>query len=83
MMPPVAVEIPIIDVSGYLAGDVQAKGRIVDEFRNACENQGFLQVVGHSVPANLQSWYIASLVEFFALPAREKEKVAQSKSKCH
>lgn len=83
MVAPVAVEIPIIDISGYLAGDVRAKSRIVDELRNACENQGFLQVVGHSVSADLQSRYMASLAEFFALPAEEKEKVAQSKSQCH
>lgn len=83
MAAPVAVEIPIIDISGYLAGNLKAKCRIVREFRNACENQGFLQVVGHSVPADLQSRYLASLAEFFALPAEEKEKVAQSKSKCH
>lgn len=83
MVAPVAVEIPIIDISGYLAGDVQAKARVVDQFRSACENQGFLQVVGHSVPADLQSRYMASLAEFFALPAEEKEKVAQDKSKCH
>lgn len=83
MVAPVAVEIPIIDMSGYLAGDIQAKARIVDQFRSACENQGFLQVIGHSVPADLQSRYMASLAEFFALPAAEKEKVAQDKSKCH
>lgn len=77
------MKFPIIDISGYLAGDVQAKDRIASEFRKACENQGFLQVVGHSVPVALQSRYIACLAEFFALPASEKEKVSQSKSKCH
>ena len=83
MVAPVAVAVPVIDISGYLAGDAQAKDRVVGEFRNACEDQGFLQVVGHSVPADLQSRYLACLAEFFALPAEEKEKVAQSKSKCH
>ena len=80
---PIAVEIPVIDISGYLAGHVEAKRRIVDDFRTACENQGFLQVIGHSVPADLQSRFIATLAQFFALPTEEKEKVAQSKSKCH
>ena len=80
---PIAIDIPVIDISGYLAGHVQTKRRIVDEFRSACENQGFLQVVGHSVPADLQSRFIAALAQFFALPTEEKEKVAQSKSKCH
>ena len=83
MVAPIAVEIPVINISGYLAGDVQAKHHIVSEFRNACENQGFLQVIGHSVPASLQSQYTATLAEFFSLPAQEKEKVSQSKSKCH
>lgn len=78
MVAPVAVEIPIINISGYLSGDVQAKSRIVDGFRNACENQGFLQVVGHSVPADLQSRFMASLAEFFALPVSEKEKIAKA-----
>ena len=83
MVAPIAVEIPIIDISGYLAGNAQAKSRIVNDFRNACENQGFLQVVGHSVPAELQSRYMAILAEFFALPAEEKEKVSQNISECH
>ena len=54
----------VIDISGYLAGEVQAKNRTVDDFRNVCENQNFLQVVGHSVPADLQSRYLASLADF-------------------
>jgi len=80
---PASVKIPIIDISGYLSGDAQAKEKVVEEIRDACENQGFLQVVGHSVPQELQDRYIAAVAEFFALPLLEKEKVSQTKSKCH
>ena len=81
--PPIALEIPIIDISGYLAGDLRAQPRLVRDFRHACENQGFLQITGHSVPADLQSRYLASLAAFFALPAEEKEKVDLCRSECH
>ncbi len=83
MIAPVAVRIPIIDLSGYFAGDAEAKARIVEEFRDACENQGFLQVVGHSVPADVQARFIAALAEFFAQPLETKEKVGLSKSECN
>lgn len=77
------VEIPIIDISGYLAGDPEAKRRTALEIRNACENQGFLQVVGHSVTEEVQKNFLDAIDRFFALPVSEKEKVSQSKSKCH
>ena len=77
------LEVPVIDISGYLAGDEVATPQIVRKFRHACENVGFLQVTGHSVPISLQQRYIAVLAEFFALPLEEKEKIAQTKSPCN
>ncbi len=77
------VEIPIIDISGYLAGDPEAKRKAASEFRSACENQGFLQVVGHSVPTDVQERFLSAIARFFALPLSEKQKVSQEKSKCY
>ncbi|KAK7900765.1 hypothetical protein LTR67_003049 [Exophiala xenobiotica] len=77
------VEIPIIDISGYLAGDPEAKKKAASEFRSACENQGFLQVVGHSVPPDVQERFLSAIARFFALPLSEKTKVSQEKSKCY
>ncbi|RDW72224.1 putative gibberellin 20 oxidase [Coleophoma crateriformis] len=77
------VSIPVVDISGYLSGDPIAKNRVAKEIRNAYENQGFLQVVGHRVSSDIQNRYLAAITEFFALPLSEKEKVAQSKSKCN
>lgn len=78
----VEVTIPVIDVAGYLSGDPAAKKAAADEVREAYENQGFLQVIGHSVSPDLQDRYLAAVAEFFALPPSEKEKVAQTNSKC-
>lgn len=81
-MVPINVRIPVIDITGYLSGDEVAKKRVVEEVRDACENEGFLQVIGHTVPRELQDRYIDALREFFALPLEEKNKVSQSKSPC-
>lgn len=78
----VTVEIPIIDISGFLADDPTAKRKTAAEFRDACENQGFLQVVGHSVSKQVQEDFITQIAKFFALPLSEKEIVSQSNSKC-
>jgi isopenicillin N synthase-like dioxygenase len=77
------VTIPVIDVSGYLAGDPKATERCATELREACENQGFLQVVGHSVPVITQKKFLDAITRFFALPLEEKENLSQSKSPCY
>jgi isopenicillin N synthase-like dioxygenase len=55
------VTIPVVDISGYLSGDPIAKKAIADEIREAYENQGFLQVIGHSVSPHLQARYLAAV----------------------
>jgi isopenicillin N synthase-like dioxygenase len=80
---PVSVTIPIIDISGYISGDEKSKRAVAEQIRDACETQGFLQVVGHTVPTELQARFIKAIAEFFALPLSEKNKVAQTNSKCY
>lgn len=77
------VSIPVVDISGYLSRDPIAKKRVAKEIREAYENQGFLQVIGHAVSSDIQNRYLAAITEFFALPLSEKESVAQSKSRCN
>ena len=80
---PIAVNTPVIDISGYLAGVPQARDYVVKRFRDACENQGFLQVIGHAVPTDLQTRYFAALADFFSLPVAQKKAIAQAKSPCN
>lgn len=81
--PAVEITIPVINISGYLKGDPEATKVVAEEVREACENQGFLQVVGHAVPEDVQARFMAAIAAFFKLPREEKEKVSQSKSKCY
>lgn len=77
------VKIPVIDISGYLAGNPEAKRQTALEVRDAYENQGFLQVVGHSVPPKVQERFLSAIARFFALPLPDKQKVSQENSKCY
>jgi isopenicillin N synthase-like dioxygenase len=81
--PAVEVTIPVINISGYLKGDTEATKVAAQEVREACENQGFLQVVGHAVSEDVQARFMAAIAAFFKLPREEKEKISQSKSKCY
>lgn len=79
----VEVKIPVIDISGYLAGDAAAKKACAAEVREAYENQGFLQIVGHSVTPDTQKSFLAAVAAFFALPLKDKKKVSQDLSPCY
>lgn len=77
------VKIPIVDISGYLAGDPAAKKACAAEVRDAYENQGFLQIVGHSVSPDIQARFLQAVAAFFRLPLKEKTKISQDNSPCH
>ncbi|KAK2742964.1 hypothetical protein FQN55_007594 [Onygenales sp. PD_40] len=80
---PSPIDIPIIDISGYLAGDPAATKETITLFRTACENQGFLQITGHSVSPEIQERFISAIAEFFSLPIAQKLEVSQQRSKCN
>lgn len=77
------IPIPVIEISGYLRGEPEATKSCADKLRHALENVGFLQVVGHSVSADLQRHFIEAVAAFFALPMAEKMKLDQDLSPCN
>jgi len=79
---PSTLQIPIIDIAGYLEGDKVKAGRIAGALRAACQSPGFFQIVGHGVPSDLRSELLEKLAEFFALPLSTKQTVNRSNSKC-
>ncbi|BCS21126.1 isopenicillin N synthase family dioxygenase [Aspergillus puulaauensis] len=74
------IEIPVIDISGYLQNDKTKTREIVAALQSACKNPGFFQITGHSVSADLPA--LQSLQGFFSLPQDVKKQVHRSKSKC-
>lgn len=77
------LEIPIINISGYIHNVAGAKKACASELRHAFEDVGFLQIIGHSVSADLQKRFIEAVAAFFALPLSEKQKIGQDKSPCN
>jgi isopenicillin N synthase-like dioxygenase len=77
------LEIPVIDISGYLHGDVEARNGCASQLRHALEDVGFLQIVGHSVSPELQHRFVEAITAFFALPMAEKQRIGQDKSPCN
>ncbi len=76
------IEIPVIDISGYLQNNEAKTRDIVTAFRSACKNPGFFQITGHSVSAGLRAQTLQSLQEFFSLPQDVKKQVHRNKSEC-
>lgn len=71
------VDVPVVDVSAFLAGDPAGMKRVASEIAHACEYSGFFQIVGHGVDLDfIQSVYDVSRA-FFDLPDEEKALVEQ------
>lgn len=66
-------QIPILDLSDYLAGKPGALEATANELRHACEEVGFYFVRGHGVPWNLIADAFEASREFHDLPLAEKE----------
>jgi isopenicillin N synthase-like dioxygenase len=59
----------------FYGDDEAAKIKLVNDVRDCCLHNGFFQIVGHRVPAQVQQDVLESLKAFFSLPQGEKEKV--------
>lgn len=65
-------EIPIIDVSGVLAGDTVELSRCARALRHAYQDVGFWFMVGHSLPNTLVDRVFAEAARFHAQPLEAK-----------
>lgn len=68
----IAGEIPLIDVAGYLAGELGAAERAAAQVRFAFEHVGFYYLAGHGVPQSLIDTAYAEAARFHALPLEAK-----------
>jgi len=71
-------EIPVLDLSAYLAGESGALDRLAVELRHAFEDIGFYFIKGHGVPAALCDAVFAEAARFHARPLDEKMKVKRN-----
>ena len=64
--------VPIIDIGQFLEGSPQGKADVAAAMRHACENIGFLQIVGHGIDPELIARTYSLSKEFFDRPLGEK-----------
>ncbi|KAF1818157.1 2OG-Fe(II) oxygenase [Dissoconium aciculare CBS 342.82] len=77
------VELPLIDISGYLnprkPGDKEA---VVQQVRDAARQYGFFQVKGHGIPLSLQRDLLRCMDNVFNLPKEQKMKMSFLDNPC-
>jgi len=70
-----STSVPAIDIAPFLAGTAEGKRQVAAQVGRACEEIGFLTIIGHGVSTDLvQRTYDVSR-RFFDLPLEEKLKV--------
>jgi hypothetical protein len=68
-------EIPVIDISGVLSGNEDARAACARQLRHAYEDVGFWFLTGHRIPQALIDTMFAEAVRFHALPMEEKLRI--------
>ena len=68
------LEVPVIDVGPFLKGSPTGQREVTAQVARACEDIGFLTVVGHGVPHVLIELMSGVSREFFNLPLEEKRR---------
>ncbi len=68
------MQVPTIDIAPFLEGAPDGKRRVAGQVGRACEEIGFLTIVGHGVPNESVEKTYRLAREFFDLPEAEKLK---------
>jgi len=71
-------EVPIIDISG--AGDPARRRDLVRQITRACEEVGFMYIVGHGISERMLDDVFDMSRAFFALPIEKKRAIDLKKS---
>ena len=70
--------IPIIDLGGLCSDDPDARGSVLRQVLDACNEWGFFQIVNHGVSPDLMDKARETWREFFHLPMEVKQQYANS-----
>lgn len=69
-------DIPTIDLSEYFtSGTPEALDAVAAQVRTACEETGFLSIVGHQIPAADMQATFEQVRRFHALPLEQKQQI--------
>ena len=66
------LDVPVIDIAGFTAGDPAARERIARSVDIAARNVGFMQITGHGIPESAADGLTEAMDGFFELPFAQK-----------
>jgi isopenicillin N synthase-like dioxygenase len=64
--------IPVIDIAPFYSGDAKARQAVAKKIGEACEQLGFLVIVGHRIPEKVVDDCAKTARAFFDLPLEKK-----------
>ncbi|MGI4894297.1 MAG: isopenicillin N synthase family dioxygenase [Janthinobacterium lividum] len=65
--------VPVVDITPYVQGGTEAqRAATAAALDTACRTVGFIQIVGHAIPAGVVDGLTAAVDDFFALPLEAK-----------
>jgi isopenicillin N synthase-like dioxygenase len=67
-----ALEVPVVDIAGFTAGDGDARQRVASQVDDAARNVGFMQIIGHGILELAADGLTEAMDGFFALPFEQK-----------
>jgi isopenicillin N synthase-like dioxygenase len=67
------LEVPSIDLSLFRDGTMQQRAQVARQVDQAARTVGFMQVVGHAIPAETEAGLISAMDGFFGLPMLQKK----------
>ena len=77
------LELPLIDISGYIAPkSPEDKQRVIEQVSQAARRFGFFQIKGHGIPLSLQQDLVKCMSNVFNLPYEEKMKMSFLENPC-
>jgi isopenicillin N synthase-like dioxygenase len=67
------LDIPTIDLAGFRDGSPEQRAAVAAQVDEAARTVGFMQVVGHAIPADVEAGLAAAMDGFFGLPMWQKK----------
>jgi isopenicillin N synthase-like dioxygenase len=67
------LDVPTIDLSLFRDGTAEQRAQVATQVDEAARTVGFLQVVGHAIPAGVEAGLTAAMDGFFGLPMWQKK----------
>jgi len=67
------LDIPTINLAGFRDGTSEQRAAIAAQVDEAARTVGFMQVIGHAIPAEVEAGLIAAIDGFFGLPMWQKK----------